>query len=76
MTGIDHKECCCKPYPWAGWIRHIDPKFNTQSDQEMVAHNNKYNKKWCEEMILEHKGLGGNKGIWNGVCDKPCTRDD
>jgi len=70
---VSHDECCCAAVPWAGWIRHIDPQFNQHADQQMVAHNNDYSKKWCEEMIKEHGGLGGNKGAF--TCSRPCTRN-
>ena len=74
MNGINHSECCCKPYPWSGWIRHIDPAFHTHADAELVDQNNQFNKKWCEEMIDKHKGLGHNAGAFD--CSGPCTQDD
>ena len=74
MTGINHNECCCKAYPWAGWIRHIDPNFNDHADPETIKHNNDYSKKWCEEMINKYKGLGNNAGSFQ--CSGLCTQDE
>ena len=67
---VHHDECCCKAYPWPGWIRHIDPKYNKMADQEMIAHNNAYSREWCNDMIFKHKGLGKNAGYFK--CSKRC----
>ena len=73
MSGVHHTECCCKPYPWMGWMRHLDPRFHGHA-ADVVDHNNQYNKKWCEEMIDKYKGLGHNEGAFD--CSGPCTQDD
>ena len=74
MAGIEHNECCCQPYSWRGWIRHIDPNFNTHANPETIEHNNDYSKKWCEEMLDKYGGLGGNEGVFS--CSGPCTQDE
>jgi len=37
-------------------------------DQNVLVHNNKHNLKWCEDMILKHKGFGNNIS----KCTEPC----
>lgn len=65
--------CCCVPYKWQGVMRYIDPEYNTYADQDMIKHNNAYNKQWCEEQLAEWGGFGGNQGKF--TCKGTCSRD-
>lgn len=41
--------------------------------QDMIKHNNAYNKQWCEEQLAEWGGFGGNQGKF--TCKGTCSRD-